>query len=113
MSTGPNSSFGSVKRVSRYSKYRASISFANMSIIARLGGARRADDHHVLAGDRRDGHQPDDFLLVEELRAHLAGEVLEGRTDARDIDGEAARSGRRGDHVRAVTLPENRPGHAS
>ena len=34
MSTGPNSSFGSVKRVSRYSKYRASISFANMSIIA-------------------------------------------------------------------------------
>ena len=34
MSTGPNSSLGSVNRVSRYSKYRASISFANMSIIA-------------------------------------------------------------------------------
>jgi hypothetical protein len=34
MSTGPNSSFGSVNRVSKYSKYFASISFENMSIIA-------------------------------------------------------------------------------
>ena len=36
-----------------------------------LRRARRPDDHHVLAGDRRDRHQADDLLLVEELRAHL------------------------------------------
>src|SRR5262249_20834216 len=30
----------------------------------RLGGARRADEHHMLAGDHRDEEQTDDLLLV-------------------------------------------------
>ena len=70
-----------------------------------LRGARRADDHHVLAGDRRHRHQPDDLLLVEELRAHLASEVLERRTDARDIDGKGTWSGGRRDHLRGPHYP--------
>src|SRR5206468_8018688 len=55
----------------------------------------------------RDRHQADDFLLVEELRPHLARQVLEGRGDSRDINGEAARSGWWRDHSEWVTLPEN------
>ena len=106
MSTGPNSSFGSVKRVSKYSKYFASISFENMSIIADLavpGGPTITMCSPAIAGD---GHQADDFLLVEELRAHLAREVLERRTDARDIDGKAARSRGRSDHSKPSHYPK-------
>ena len=49
----------------------------------RLGGAGRADEEHVLAGDDGDEEQADDFLLVEEVLLHDARRLLETRGEAR------------------------------
>ena len=59
------------------------MSRANVRTSARLGGARRPDEQHVLAGDDGDEQQADDLLLVEEVLLHDARRFLEARGQAR------------------------------
>src|SRR5262249_57827878 len=48
-------------------------------------GARRSDEDHVLAGDRRDDEEPNDLLLVEERVVEDPRRLLEARPELRRL----------------------------